>query len=92
MPIYLGGMWAFGAQLGCQNTFMGLGQAKISLFLAALRKIILLIPLALALPLFFQVDGVYLAEPIADITAAAVTLVVFLLNYRKILEKGPQTL
>lgn len=53
MPVYLGGMWAFGAQMGCQNTFMGLGQAKISLFLASLRKIFLLIPLGASLPPVF---------------------------------------
>lgn len=30
MPIFFGGIWAFGAQMACQTTFMALGQAKIS--------------------------------------------------------------
>jgi len=87
MPIYLGGIWAFGAQMACQSTFLGLGQAKISLFLALLRKIILLIPLAIILPKFFGVNGIYYSEPIADITAAATTSIVFLLTFKKILNK-----
>ena len=31
MPIFFGGIWAFGAQLACQTTFMALGQARTSL-------------------------------------------------------------
>ena len=44
MPIFMGGIWIFGIQMACQSAFMGMGQAKISLFLALLRKVILLIP------------------------------------------------
>lgn len=88
LPIFFAGMWAFGIQMGCQSTFMALGQAKISLFLALLRKVILLIPLALILPIFFKVTGIYYAEPIADILASATTLIVFIFSYKKILGEG----
>lgn len=87
MPIYLGGVFAFGAQMACQNTFLALGQAKISIFLALLRKVILLIPLALILPLFFDVEGIYFAEPAADIGAATVTVLLFFCSIRKILSE-----
>ena len=46
MPLFLAGMTIFGLQRMCQNTFVALGQAKISLFIALLRKVILLVPLA----------------------------------------------
>lgn len=85
LPIYVAGIFAYGAQLACQGTFLALGQAKISVFLALLRKIILLVPLALILPNFFGVNGIISAEPIADITASTTTLTIFLLNYKKIL-------
>lgn len=88
MPIFLGGIWAFGAQSACQSTFLALGQAKISLFLALLRKVILLIPLALILPILFDVEGIYYAQPIADIIASATTLTIFLSLYKKILKKN----
>ena len=67
MPIFMSGLWIFGIQMACQSAFMAMGQAKISLFLALLRKVILLVPLALILPNFYGVMGIYWAEPIADI-------------------------
>lgn len=50
LRIYLFGVIAFGAQIACQQSFMALGQAKISLSMAILRKIVLLIPLIYILP------------------------------------------
>lgn len=88
MPIYMAGIWIFGIQMACQSAFMGMGQAKISLFLALLRKIILLIPLAIILPKIFGVIGIYYSEPIADVVAALTTGILFLLNFDKILKKG----
>ena len=83
--IFLFGVFAFGAQTGFQQSFLALGQAKASLLLALLRKIILLIPLIYILPLFFsdKLFGVFVAEPIADILAASTTTVSFLLWARK---------
>lgn len=81
-----------GVQSGCQQTFVALGQAKTSLCLALLRKIILLIPLIYILPLFFadKVFAVFLAEPIADVLAALSTALVFALSIGKILgRKNP---
>ncbi|MDY3918912.1 MAG: MATE family efflux transporter [Candidatus Limivivens sp.] len=85
IPIYMAGMLVFGLQVSIQPVFLALGQAKISLFIATLRKIILLIPLALILPLKFGVMGIYYAEPLADVTAALIATGLFLVNIRKIL-------
>jgi len=87
MPIFFAGIWLFGVQMACQSAFMGMGQAVVSLFLALLRKVILLIPLALILPKFFDVQGIYFAEPVADIVAALTTGVVFLILSKKLLKK-----
>ena len=89
--IYMAGIFAMGFQLVCQQSFMALGQAKVSLLLACLRKIILLIPLIFLLPMFFEnkVFAVFLAEPVSDIVAAAVTVTVFSLQFKKILANGP---
>lgn len=92
LRIYMAGIFAFGAQIACQQSFMALGQAKISLFLACLRKIILLIPLIFILPMFMdnKVFGVFLAEPVSDIIAAAVTTIAFFSQFNKILNKNKQ--
>ena len=85
MPVFMAGMLIFGLQNGIQPTFLGLGQAKISLFIALLRKVILLVPLALIFPNFFGVMGVYYAEPVADIISAVTASILFLCDIRKIL-------
>lgn len=86
--VFTGGLFIMGLQFSCQQTFLALGQAKVSLFLAINRKIILLIPLALILPVFWGVWGIYYAEPIADIAAALITGTVFFCSIRKILAKN----
>lgn len=84
--IYMFGFLIMGAQNACQQTFLALGQAKISVFLALLRKIILLIPLAIILPkLGMGTDGLFYAEPIADILAVITTVTLFALNFNKML-------
>lgn len=90
--IYMAGIFALGFQICCQQSFMALGQAKISLFLACLRKIVLLIPLIYILPNFFsdQVFAVFLAEPISDILAASVTTIAFFSRFNRILKNGPE--
>ena len=50
MRIYMAGIFSLGIQIACQQSFMALGQAKVSLLLACLRKLILLIPLIFILP------------------------------------------
>lgn len=85
MPLFMAGMLVFGLQNGIQPTFLALGQAKVSLFIAVLRKVILLIPLAIILPRFMGVMGVYYAEPVSDVLSATTASVLFLINIRKIL-------
>lgn len=46
------GVCVFWVQMACQQTFVALGQAKVSLIMALLRKVILLIPLIFILPHF----------------------------------------
>lgn len=87
MPIFLGGMTIFGLQRACQNMFVALGQAKVSVFIALLRKVILLIPLALILPRFMGMPGVYAAEGISDATAAICCTLIFAIQFPRILRK-----
>jgi len=87
MPLFMCGMLIFGVQMAIQPTFLALGQAKISLFIAMLRKVILLVPLAIVLPYFMGVDGVYFAEPISDVLSALTALALFVFNINKILSK-----
>ena len=86
MRVYMAASLLFGAQLACQQTFIALGNAKISVFLALLRKVILLIPLIFLLPPFFQdkVFAVFLAEPVADTIAVTVTVTMFFITFTRL--------
>ena len=88
--------FAVGFTMAFQNTFqqsfVALGEAKISLFLALERKVILLIPLILILPHFMpdKLFAVFFAEPVADFLAAATTTTLFLIRFRHILRDMEQ--
>lgn len=89
MRIYMAASLLFGIQISCQQTFIALGNAKTSVFLAILRKIILLIPLIYILPLFLQnkVNAVFLAEPVADIIAVTITGIMFAIQFKTVLRE-----
>lgn len=98
--IFMFGLIVMFIQHTCQSTFVALGEAKISMFLALLRKIILLIPIALALPRIFTAtgifgltgtDGLFYAEPIADILASMTTGILFFIYSKKLLHPGEKT-
>ena len=87
--IYMAVSCIFGIQIACQQTFIALGKAKESIFLALLRKVILLIPLIYILPLFFadKTMAVFLAEPVADTLAVTTTAILFGVQFRKVLRE-----
>lgn len=89
LRIYMASSLLFGVQISCQQTFLALGNAKTSLFLAALRKLILLIPLIFILPAFMaQKDiAVFMAEPVADLLAVITTAALFFRYFRKTIYK-----
>lgn len=87
LPVFFAGMTIFGLQRACQNTLIALGQARTSLFIALLRKVILLVPLALLLPRWMGVTGVYAAEAVADGVAAVLCTVLFCARFPGILRR-----
>ena len=92
MRIYMAVSLIFGVQISCQQTFIALGNAKTSVFLALLRKVLLLIPLIYILPAFMEdkLMAVFLAEPVADVIAVTTTSILFYRTYRSLgKEKEP---
>ncbi len=91
LRIYMLGYFFLGAQNACQQTFLGLGEAKLSMFIALLRKVILLLPLSLVIPRVFgllginQLLGLYVAEPVSDfISASTCTILFFVIEWKKL--------
>ncbi len=87
LPVFMAGMLIFGIQRACQTTFVAIGEAGISLFIAVLRKLILLIPFAYLFSYLFGVSGVYYAECVADMMSAVICGTIFFFRFRKVLSK-----
>jgi putative MATE family efflux protein len=89
LRIYMAVSCIFGIQIACQQTFIALGNAKASLFLALLRKIILLIPLIYIMPMFMEdkTTAVFTAEPVADILAVTTTAILFIIQFKKAMKE-----
>jgi Na+-driven multidrug efflux pump len=62
-----------GFQVVAAGTYQALGRALPALVLALLRQVILLMPLILILPRFFDLSGVWASFPLSDGTAALLT-------------------
>ncbi|MDE7220831.1 MAG: MATE family efflux transporter [Oscillospiraceae bacterium] len=84
LRLYTAVLGLFGIQMSVQQTFMAIGKAKASLFIACLRKVILLIPLIFILPCFFEdkVFAVFLAEPVSDFISIAAAAATFFFVFR----------
>lgn len=102
IKLFFAGAFMLGAQIACQQTFLALGQARTSLILALLRKVVLLVPLIFILPVVFknlpfmfgatsvqsqQLMSTFLSESVADIIASITTIVCFAIFYKKTLSK-----
>ena len=90
LRVYLAALLLFGVQIACQITFTSLGNAKASILVAVMRKLVLLIPLIYILPHIFpggRAMAVYMAEPVADTLAVTFTAVLFFFQFRKAMAK-----
>lgn len=86
LRIYLAAGAIFSLQIVCQQCFVAVGNAKTSIFIACLRKLILLIPLIYILPNLFEdkLFAVYFAEPVSDIISVLTTVTLFALYFKKL--------
>lgn len=74
MRIFLFMFLINGIQLISANFFAAIGKAIKGVFLSLCRQVLFLIPLILILPVFFGIDGILFAAPIADGLAFLVTV------------------
>lgn len=89
-PFFLMGSIMFFVQMTLQNVNVALGRAKSALFLAVLRKVIILIPLCFVLTEYLGFKGVYLSEGIADLIAGVITAAVLFSTFPKVFKKREQ--
>ena len=85
MHIYFFGFFMMAFQFTGQTVFQALGKARSAIFFSLLRKVIIVIPLTIFLPMIIGVYGVFLAEPVSNfIGGAACFLTMYCTVYRKL--------
>ena len=87
LRVYLATFFLMSAQMSIQQVFVSVSRAKSAVFVACVRKVILLIPLIYILPNFFEdnVFAVFLAEPVSDFLSVVTATALFLCTMRKVL-------
>ncbi|MGL4988722.1 MAG: MATE family efflux transporter, partial [Cetobacterium sp.] len=75
MRLYLVAMPAIGLGMAGSNYFLAIGEGKAAMFLSLLRQVLLLIPLIIVFSKMYGLTGVWIAQPICDVIAAIVTLI-----------------
>jgi putative MATE family efflux protein len=65
------------------NFFQCIGKVKISIFLSLSRQLLMLLPLAYLLPMWWQLDGVWYSMPTSDFGSFAMTWPLLLWYLRK---------
>ncbi len=85
MHIYFFGFCFMALQFSGQTIFTATGKAKQSIFFSIFRKVIIVVPLTLLLPMWFGVNGVFMAEPVSNlIGGAACFITMYLTVYKKL--------
>ncbi|MGL6106204.1 MATE family efflux transporter [Romboutsia sp.] len=85
---YLFALPIIGISIVGTNYVQSTGNAKIAIVLSLLRQVIILIPMALILPKFFGLDGVWYAQPTADILACIFTGIVLVKDLKRYSSKN----
>lgn len=84
--IFLSMLPFIGFQIVSANYFQAVGKAPKAIFLSLLRQVIVLIPMLLLLPRLFGLTGVWMAGPVADLTATVLTAVFLIFELRHLRE------
>lgn len=76
-----------GSQAVITNFFQCIGKVRISIFLSLSRQLIVLLPLAYILPLFWGIDGVWFSMPISDTASWLMTIPILVWYIREVKKK-----
>ncbi len=87
MRLYFFGFVFMSLQFVGQYTFVALGKSRRAVFFSILRKIVIVVPLTLLLPMLggLGTDGVFVAEPVSNLLGGlACFITMYLTLYRKL--------
>lgn len=93
MRVYFFGFFMMSLQFAGQAVFVGLGKAKRAVFFSIFRKIVIVTPLIIMLPVVFGLGttGILMAEPISNFIGGAACFGTMLVTVWPELKKGEKT-
>ena len=85
MRIYFAAFFCMSFQNSGQNTFVALNCARRAVFFSLFRKVVLVVPFTLVLPIFLGVEGVFWAEALSQAVGGTACMTTMLITvYRKV--------
>lgn len=88
MRIYMFMTVANGIQPVTSNFFTSIGKAKLGVLMSLTRQVLFLLPLIFVLPIFWGIEGVMVAGPIADTVTVLLALYLARREFRRMDEKA----
>lgn len=85
--LYFFGFFMMSFQMSGQAIAVGLGKSKQAVFFSIFRKVIIVAPLTVILPIYIGIDGVFIAEAISNFIGGTACYVTMLLTIGKELIK-----
>ena len=87
--IYTLGTVLLGMQYEIVDGFTGMGVVKIALPLSVFRKVVFFACIFI-LPRFLPIEQIFFCEPISDIFPPLVSILVYALTIKHVINRGPQ--
>lgn len=89
MRIYFCGIFMMALQFAGQSTYVALNRPKQAVFFSLFRKVIIVVPLTLLLPMIggLGTNGVFLAEPVSNVVGGTASFVTMLVTVWPTLKK-----
>lgn len=81
-----------GLQIVITNYFQSVDKAPRAILLSLTRQVLFLIPLIVVLPLFFGLDGIWIAGPVSDFFSSLLAVVLFAKEFRHLDEKHQESI
>ena len=78
-----------GLQMVISNFFQSIGMPSKAIILSLTRQFLFLVPLLFILPFFFQLDGVWISIPLADVASTILAVIIYMWQIQKL--KGKYT-
>ena len=87
LRLYFFGFFMMSFQMTGQAAAVGLGKSKQAVFFSVFRKVIIVAPLTIILPIFIGIDGVFMAEAISNFIGGGACYITMWLTIAKNLKR-----